>query len=206
MINWERTLRIPGSAKMSPEAHDLILKLCSAADVRLGRNGAQEVKDHPFFSSLDLDRIRQTEAPYKPVIRHDEDTSNFDPVDPDKLRPSTDSDDSSSSSSADGNGAGGGPRAGVPNRFGNNVGNHQPGHAFYEFTFRRFFDDGGHPYPLKSIAEAVAAAAAAASNATNGSDASSTSGSQANGDHQVNNNNNDVEAEMAPQTGSPVYV
>ena len=176
---------------MSPEAHDLILKLCSAADVRLGRNGAQEVKDHSFFSSLDLDRIRQIEAPYKPIIRHDEDTSNFDPVDPDKLRPSTDSEDSSSSSD------GGGPR-GAPNRFGN-AGNHQPGHAFYEFTFRRFFDEGGHPYPLKSIAEAVAAAAAA-SNA-NGSDAGSSS--------QTNdqaNSNDASEAEMAPQTGSPVYV
>jgi len=24
-----------------------------------------------------------------------------------------------------------------------------PDHAFFEFTFRRFFDDGGQPYPIR---------------------------------------------------------
>lgn len=52
------------------------------------------------------------------------DTSNFDPVDPDKLRQSGSSDSTKSDELFD---------------------NGNPFHGFFEFTFRRFFDDGGGP-------------------------------------------------------------
>ncbi|KAG7175084.1 serine/threonine-protein kinase LATS1-like [Homarus americanus] len=119
VINWETTLRIPKQAKLSPEAKDLILNLCTHPEQRLGRNGAQEVKSHPFLESLDFEGgLRKQQALYLPKIKHPTDTSNFDPIDPDKLRPSE------------------------PNEsdleWVNN--SNQPLHAFFEFTFRRFFD------------------------------------------------------------------
>uniref|UniRef100_A0A673G0W9 non-specific serine/threonine protein kinase n=1 Tax=Sinocyclocheilus rhinocerous TaxID=307959 RepID=A0A673G0W9_9TELE len=130
VINWQTTLHIPLQAKLSPEATDLILKLCRGPEDRLGKNGADEIKAHPFFKSIDFstDLRQQHYAPYIPKITHCTDTSNFDPVDPDKLW----SDDADSNHND------------TLNRWFKN-GKH-PEHAFYEFTFRRFFDDNGHPY------------------------------------------------------------
>ncbi|XP_017553213.1 serine/threonine-protein kinase LATS1 isoform X1 [Pygocentrus nattereri] len=128
VINWQTTLHIPPQAKLSPEASDLIVKLCRGPEDRLGKNGADEIKAHPFFKTIDFSiDLRQQPAPYIPKITHCTDTSNFDPVDPDKLW----SDD-------DGN------HNDTLNGWFKN-GKH-PEHAFYEFTFRRFFDDNGHPY------------------------------------------------------------
>ncbi|KAI7800090.1 serine/threonine-protein kinase LATS1 [Triplophysa rosa] len=130
VINWQTMLHIPTQAKLSPEATDLILKLCRGPEDRLGKNRADEIKAQPFFKTIDFstDLRQQHHAPYIPKITHCTDTSNFDPVDPDKLW----SDD------ADGN------HNDTLNRWFKN-GKH-PEHAFYEFTFRRFFDDNGHPY------------------------------------------------------------
>lgn len=128
VINWESTLQIPKAANLTPEATDLILKLCTSADKRLGKN-ASEVKAHPFFNSIDFDKgLRRQVAPYIPKIQYPTDTSNFDPVDPDRLR-------NSGSSGSD-----------KSDEFQDN----KPYHGFFEFTFRRFFDDGGGPaYPNK---------------------------------------------------------
>lgn len=83
----------------------------------MGKN-ADEVKIHPFFKGIDFERdLRQQKAPFIPKIEHPTDTSNFDPVDPDKLY-------NSSSDSFD---------------FNSDTG--KTFHGFYEFTFRRFFTD-----------------------------------------------------------------
>lgn len=121
-------MQIPKAANLSPEGSDLILKLCTGAERRLGKNAA-EVKAHPFFSSVDFEKgVRRQSPPHIPRIKHSTDTSNFDPVDPDKLRNS--SSDSAKSDELSDNG--------------------KPFHGFFEFTFRRFFDDGGAtPYPNK---------------------------------------------------------
>ncbi|XP_061097844.1 serine/threonine-protein kinase LATS1 [Conger conger] len=132
VINWQTTLHIPPQAKLSPEASDLIVKLCRGPDDRLGKNGADEIKAQPFFKTIDFSsdlRQQQKPAPYIPKITHCTDTSNFDPVDPDKLWSSDD---------------GEGNHNDTLNGWYKN-GKH-PEHAFYEFTFRRFFDDNGHPY------------------------------------------------------------
>uniref|UniRef100_A0A3Q4GL32 non-specific serine/threonine protein kinase n=1 Tax=Neolamprologus brichardi TaxID=32507 RepID=A0A3Q4GL32_NEOBR len=131
VINWKSTLHIPPQAKLSAEASDLIVKLCRGPEDRLGKNGADEIKAHPFFKSIDFSSdLRQQVAPYIPTIAHSTDTSNFDPVDPDKMW-SSDGDDEDSHND-------------TLNCWFRN-GKH-PEHAFYEFTFRRFFDDNGHPY------------------------------------------------------------
>lgn len=137
MINWQTTLHIPPQAKLSPEASDLIVKLCRGPEDRLGKNGADEIKAQPFFRSVDFStdlRQQQQPAPYVPKITHSTDTSNFDPVDPDKLWSST---------GEEGDGEGNRNDDTLNGWFRN--GKH-PEHAFYEFTFRRFFDDNGHPY------------------------------------------------------------
>ena len=110
-------MRIPKQAKLSVEAKDLIQNLCTHPDSRLGRNGAQDVKQHSFFGDLDFEGgLRKQQALFIPTIKHATDTSNFDPIDPDRIRESGD---------ADGDWM--------------NNGN-QPVHGFFEFTFRRFFD------------------------------------------------------------------
>lgn len=121
MINWESTLHIPDAANLSRDSKDLILKLCSGQDTRLGKD-ANEVKNHPFFKTIDFEKgLRRQVAPYIPRIEYPTDTSNFDPIDPDKLRNSGSSDSNKSDSEFLDNG-----------KF----------HGFFEFTFRRFFDDG----------------------------------------------------------------
>ncbi|KAM7308164.1 serine/threonine-protein kinase Warts [Ixodes scapularis] len=125
VLNWEKTLQIPKVPELSPEGIDLILKLCCGADKRLGRNGADEIKAHAFFASVCFDgNLRKQPAPYVPKIRYAADTSNFDAVDDlalEKPDPAP--------TSADSNGR-------------------HPEHAFFEFTFRRFFDGSGQPYPV----------------------------------------------------------
>ncbi|CAD8073895.1 unnamed protein product [Paramecium sonneborni] len=47
---------------------------------RLGYNGAQEIKSHPWFEKVNWDYILQkkVEAPFRPKLTSEEDTSNFD--------------------------------------------------------------------------------------------------------------------------------
>ncbi|XP_012697763.2 serine/threonine-protein kinase LATS2 [Clupea harengus] len=132
VINWESTLQVPPQVKLSPEAVDIISRLCCSAEDRLGSNGAGEIKAHPFFNQMDFSsNLRQQPAPYRPKISHPMDTSNFDPVEEE-----------------------GGPGAwsnsgddsrGVYDLLYPPHSKH-PEHAFYEFTFRRFFDDNGCPF------------------------------------------------------------
>ncbi|KAH8267756.1 hypothetical protein KR026_004935 [Drosophila bipectinata] len=122
VINWEKTLHIPPQAELSREATDLIRRLCASADKRLGKS-VDEVKGHDFFKGIDFADMRKQRAPFIPEIKHPTDTSNFDPVDPEKLR----SNDSNMSS-------------------GDDIDlNDRQFHGFFEFTFRRFFDDKQHP-------------------------------------------------------------
>lgn len=120
VINWPKTLSIPPEANLSPETSNLILRLCCGPEERLGKNGSSEVKSHPFFAGINFETLRQQQAPYIPQLRHPTDTSNFDPVDPDKLRRSASRDSLLKEETYDGG-----------------------KHAFFEFTFRRFFDDEG---------------------------------------------------------------
>ncbi|XP_054470990.1 LOW QUALITY PROTEIN: serine/threonine-protein kinase LATS2 [Anoplopoma fimbria] len=131
VINWESTLQVPAQVKLSPEAVDIIGRLCCSAEDRLGANGAGEIKAHPFFTQMDFSsNLRQQPAPYRPKIAHPMDTSNFDPVEEEGV-PGAWSDSGDSTRALD--------------ILCSPHGKH-PEHAFYEFTFRRFFDDNGCPF------------------------------------------------------------
>ncbi|KAG7740772.1 hypothetical protein KL923_001413 [Ogataea haglerorum] len=78
ILNWRETLQFPEDIHLSPEAEDLILRLLTDADHRLGRNGgASEIKAHPFFRGVNWDEIRNVEAPFIPKLRSVTDTRFF---------------------------------------------------------------------------------------------------------------------------------
>ena len=73
------SLTFPPEASLSPEAVSLIRGLLTDREHRLGRNGAAEIKAHPFFAQMDWSGLRsEGRAPFRPRIASQVDTSNFD--------------------------------------------------------------------------------------------------------------------------------
>ena len=81
VMNWKKYLKIPDTARMSREAEDLIFKLINSPKHRLGVNGAQEIKSHPFFYGFNWDNILNIKPPFIPFLRSEYDTSYFDVFD-----------------------------------------------------------------------------------------------------------------------------
>ena len=56
IIRWQQTLKFPGDQHprfISVEAEDLIKKLITDAESRLGRlGGSVDIKSHPFFKGI----------------------------------------------------------------------------------------------------------------------------------------------------------
>lgn len=77
IMNWRDQLFFPDDVHLSREAEDLIRRLICDAERRLGRNGAQEIKDHPFFKGVDWANIRNGQAPFVPTLSSITDTSYF---------------------------------------------------------------------------------------------------------------------------------
>ena len=138
-MNWSKNLIIPQNPPISRHAENLIRQLCCDAANRLGsQNGAHDIKVHPFFNGVDFRNLRKQRAPPAaiPKIAYPEDTSNFDT---DEINTDDDDEDAEDTIHENDHNAGNSSRASNLDH------NHQ---GFYEFTFRRFFDDGG--YPLSS--------------------------------------------------------
>lgn len=118
VIHWQSTLRIPDAANLSGDETDLILGLLCDQNHRLGRDGAHQIKCHPFFDGIDFVSIHRQTAPYVPQIAHPLDTSNFEAVEPLRTIKKDDEENFASCDTYD-----------------------DAKHAFLDFTFRRFFDD-----------------------------------------------------------------
>jgi serine/threonine kinase 38 len=58
IMQWRKTLNIPEESNLTPEARDILKRLLCDADNRLGANGVEEIKAHPFFKGLDWDNLR----------------------------------------------------------------------------------------------------------------------------------------------------
>ena len=77
VLNWKKYLKIPSKIKISEEAKDLIFKMINSSNNRLGKNGAEEIKNHPFFKGVDWDNIRNSKPPFIPFLKNEYDTSYF---------------------------------------------------------------------------------------------------------------------------------
>ena len=78
VINWKKYLKLPSDIRISQEAEDLIFKMINSPKNRLGKNGANEIKSHPFFYGFNWDNIRNIKPPFIPFLRNEYDTSYFD--------------------------------------------------------------------------------------------------------------------------------
>ncbi|KAF3919584.1 hypothetical protein ABW20_dc0103271 [Dactylellina cionopaga] len=64
---------------VSPEAKDIMNKLmCIDQEKRLGANGSEDIKNHPFFAGINWDQILHDEAFFIPAPKDIEDTEYFD--------------------------------------------------------------------------------------------------------------------------------
>lgn len=57
----------------------LFRKLIADPKERLGINGVEEIKAHPFFFGINWGRIHERKSPYVPEVKNSWDTQNFDP-------------------------------------------------------------------------------------------------------------------------------
>lgn len=57
--------------------HLNLSSLICNTETRLGRSGAHEIKQHPFFAGVDFDNLRRFRAPFEPRLTSEIDTTYF---------------------------------------------------------------------------------------------------------------------------------
>ena len=79
ILDWENHLEIRPEANISKEAVDILKRLINDQEKRLGRNGADEIKQHPYFKNVDWKHIKETMIPpFIPELKGPFDTKYFD--------------------------------------------------------------------------------------------------------------------------------
>jgi len=82
IMNYKETLRFPDDTNISKEAKDLICKLLSDQNSRIGKS-VEEIKSHPFFKGIEWEKLRAGKAVFAPELTSPLDTSNFEHFDED---------------------------------------------------------------------------------------------------------------------------
>ncbi|KAL1867338.1 hypothetical protein VTK73DRAFT_4245 [Phialemonium thermophilum] len=77
IVNWRQSLYFPDDIQLGVEAENLIRSLICNSENRLGRGGAHEIKNHPFFRGVEFDSLRRIRAPFEPRLTSNIDTTYF---------------------------------------------------------------------------------------------------------------------------------
>ena len=83
ICKFKEYFNIPSECNISNNAIDLIKKFITVPEKRLGLNGIDDIKKHPFFYNFDWDNIRLMTPPFVPNLNSDFDTKYFDKFDED---------------------------------------------------------------------------------------------------------------------------
>ena len=79
ILDWKNNLEIKPEVNISKEAIDILKKLINDPDKRLGRNGADEIKKHPYFKTINWQHIKETLIPpFIPELNGPYDATYFD--------------------------------------------------------------------------------------------------------------------------------
>ncbi|MFH4973861.1 hypothetical protein AB6A40_000570 [Gnathostoma spinigerum] len=84
-----KELSFPSDIEMSENAKDIIRKFLSPSSSRLGNDGVESIKQHPFFINEDwtFETIMNAIPPVVPELNGDDDASNFDEVESKEANP-----------------------------------------------------------------------------------------------------------------------
>ncbi|XP_005413869.1 PREDICTED: myotonin-protein kinase isoform X4 [Chinchilla lanigera] len=81
IVHYKEHLSLPlADTGVPEEARNLIQGLLCPPEVRLGRDGAEDFRKHPFFFGLDWEGLRDSMPPFTPDFEGATDTCNFDVV------------------------------------------------------------------------------------------------------------------------------
>eukprot|EP00039_Didymoeca_costata_P001402 m.52255 g.52255 ORF g.52255 m.52255 type:complete len:513 (-) comp10779_c0_seq1:129-1667(-) len=79
VMEWKHHMVFPAdSPQVSSVAKELICMFCTDAKKRIGRKDVEDIKQHPFFTGVDWEHIREQKAPIDPEVTSVDDTHNFD--------------------------------------------------------------------------------------------------------------------------------
>ena len=79
-MNWKKYLKFPSNVKVSNEVKDLMSGLINDVDKRLGYNGADEIKKHPWFREIDWKNLKKMKPPFLPKVNSNDDTRYFEVI------------------------------------------------------------------------------------------------------------------------------
>eukprot|EP01135_Chromosphaera_perkinsii_P009560 Nk52_evm10s1810 gene=Nk52_evmTU10s1810 len=80
IMTFKTSLRFPPEVPLKPHAKDLICRFLTVAERRIGNDGVEEIKQHPFFDGFDWDNIREMTPSIDPEVKNIDDTHNFDEI------------------------------------------------------------------------------------------------------------------------------
>lgn len=77
IMNWRKHLKYPSNVKVSDEVKDLMNGLINDVDKRLGYNGSEEIKRHPWFKDIDWNNLKSMKPPFIPKVSTEYDVKYF---------------------------------------------------------------------------------------------------------------------------------
>lgn len=80
VVNFKKYLVFPPNITVSPAAQDLIRKLVAEPSARLGKEGVDEIKSHPFFNGVNWNKVKEMKPPFIPKLANDYDISYFEEI------------------------------------------------------------------------------------------------------------------------------